>query len=650
MLNRQAVIAQGVWLVEGTSLQVQSMALVEQSSGKPEGIYGSQPWVSILCKFSDVPNEPENLNYFKGMYSAEYPGLDHYWQQQSYGLANLEGSGAFGWYILPYPRSHYIPPTGNMDWGAAAADCTAAADNYVDFSPYVGINLMFNDNLDCCAWGGSWYLCLDGICQNWRMTWEPPWGYQSIGVIAHETGHGFGLPHSLGNCRQGYDNRWDVLSDIWSNGQDPIFGTMGQHTISYHKDMLGWLDSQQIYTATLGTINTITLERLALPQTGNFLEALIPINGLENYFYTVEVRQPTSEPFNYDKWLPGFAVIIHEVAINRPEPAIVIDKDTNCDTGDAGAMYTPGEVFTDVSHGISVSIDSSTDTGYVVTINNQFTTMDDVVITGAVDGYLGDSVPFTASVHPGDVTVPITYTWEATDQPSVVHVGNIVDEVDFSWADTGTKAITVTATNAGGSVVDTHLIEIGQKIPTVTLLGPETSVVGTQNVFLANVIPIDIPQPITYTWQASGQETISQTAGISDSVSFIWEDPGMQVITVTASNLFGSTSDFYSLPVYMPPVNLEVSGPDVGDIYADYTFTATVDPITTTVPITYTWTVDDQLIFTHVAGINDTATFSWDHPGLRYLTVSASNIAGTVLDTWSIVIYVKVYLPLGLKN
>ena len=43
---------------------------------------------------------------------------------------------------------------------------------------------------------------------------------------------------------------------------------------------------------------------------------------------------------------------------SRDEPAIVIDQDGDCNTGDAGAMYTPGEVFTDAENGISVSIDS----------------------------------------------------------------------------------------------------------------------------------------------------------------------------------------------------------------------------------------------------------------------------------------------------
>ena len=94
------------------------------------------------------------------MYSLDYPGLDHYWQQQSYDLVNLEGSGAFGWYVLPHPRNYYLPG-GNLDWWKAAEECTAAADAYVDFSAYVGINLMFNEDLDCCAWGGG-LVCLPG--------------------------------------------------------------------------------------------------------------------------------------------------------------------------------------------------------------------------------------------------------------------------------------------------------------------------------------------------------------------------------------------------------------------------------------------------------------------------------------------------------
>ena len=650
-LNRKPVMVQGMWQVTGQSMQVQKMTLAEADQARPEGIYGPQPWVSILCKFSDIPNEPNNPNFFKQMYSADYPGLDHFWRQNSYDLANLKGSNAFGWYVLPYPRDHYLPG-GNLDWEAAAHDCTNAANPYVDFNPYVGINLMFNGNLDCCAWGGSWYGCLDGVC-NWRMTWEPPWGYQNIGVIAHETGHGFGLPHSLGNCQEGYDNRWDVLSDVWSNGQDPGFpqyGTIGQHTISYHKEMLEWITPDQQFTSTTGTTNTIILERLVLPQTDNYLGARILINDLPYHFYTLEVRQPTNNPVDYDKRLPGFAVIIHDVVTNRGEPAVVIDQDGDCNTGDAGAMYTPGEMFTDAENGISVTIDSAIETGYIVTINNRFIPMESVEIYGSGQSYLGNSIPFTATVSPDDATTPITYTWEATGLPPVQHIGDTVDIIEFTWDELGTKAITVTAANAGGMVTNTQLIELESLIPVVSLSGPAESSVGTENVFGATSVPTDVVQPITYTWQASGQLPITHTVGLSDTVSYVWDYPGTQVITVTATNIEGSTTDTFSLPVLMPPGRLEVAGPDVGGVKESYIFTATVSPITTTVPITYVWLVDDELTITHTAGISDTATFDWDQPGLHQLSLSASNPAGSVVAIWSITIYLKVFLPINLHH
>jgi M6 family metalloprotease-like protein len=649
-LNQKAVVVQGTWLDAGTILQVQSITLANGEQAGPEGIYGPRPWVSILCKFSDYSVAPRNLAYFQGMYSSNYPGLDHFWRQQSYDLVNLEGSGAYGWYTLPYPRSHYVPPSGNLNWGAAAQDCTNVANSLVDFSPYIGVNLMFNADLDGYAWGGTWWLCLDGPCRVWSVTWEPPWGYESVSVIAHETGHGFGLPHSSGNYGQTYDNQWDVMSNNWApcnrGGVDATYGCLGQHTISYHKDMLGWITPAQRYTANPGTVRTITLERLALPQTENYLTAFVPILGSPGLFYTVEARQL----IGYDVYNPGSAVIIHHVDPSRDNDAHVIDIDGNGNTGDAGAMWIPGEVFKDEVNGISISIDSATETGYVVTINNRFTTMESVALSGSVQGQLGDGIPFTATVSPDDATTPITYTWEATGLSPVVHIGEIVDGIEFTWEEIGTKVITVTASNAGGTVVNTQLIEIDSAVPVVSLSGPAESGIGSVNVFTATVLPSDVTQPITYTWIASGQTSISHTTGLSDTVSYVWDDPGTKVITVTAMNIFGSTTDTLSLPVRMAPAFVEVSGPDTGNVRDSYTFTASVNPTTTTVPITYIWYIDDQLTFTHTAGISDTATFNWDSPGLHQVTVSATNPAGSVVDVWSITIYVKTFLPINLRN
>jgi hypothetical protein len=540
-LNRKNVIVQGIWLEAGSKLQVERLTLSEGNTQEPEGIYGPQPWVSILCKFSDYEDEPKNLAYFEGMYSTSYPGLDHYWQEQSYGLANLEGSGAFGWYVLPHPRAYYLPG-GNLDWWTAAADCTAVADPEVNFAPYVGINLMFNAVLDCCAWGGGWYACLDGVCQTWRMTWEPPWGYENIGVIAHETGHGFGLPHSYWDPNAVYDNQWDVMSDVWSNGNrggnHPIYGTMGQHTVSYHKDLLGWIDESQMATIGTGEKRRINIERLALPQNDGYLGVRILVNDSPAHFLTVEARQLAG----YDAWLPrqtgwNQAVVLHDIHISDGMPARVIDIDQNGNTGDAGAIWLPGETYITSTLGIEVSVLSATSTGFVVSISNRFTPMYSVSLEGPDAGYVNEPIPFTASVSPSYASTPITYTWEATGLAPIVHVGDTVDEVEFSWEEPGTKAITITASNEGGSVVDTRQINIEAKIPLVSISGPDSGLVGDAIVFVGTVVPTDVIQPITYTWQATGQIPITHTDGLSDQISYVWNDPGMQVITLTATNI-----------------------------------------------------------------------------------------------------------------
>ncbi len=652
-LDRQTVSVSGAWQAEGKSLMVQTIFPIGGDTWTPEGIYGPQPWVSILCKFNDNPAEPNDLDFFNQMYADQYPGLDHFWRQNSYNLANLQGSGAFGWFVLPQPRAYYFDAEGDLIHERAAVDCTHAADAAVDFTDYVGINMMFNDNLDCCAWGGAWYLCLDGTCQVWRMTWEPPWGYQNIGVIAHETGHGFGLPHSLGNCRRGYDNRWDVLSDVWSNGTDPSFpqfGTQGQHTIAYHKEMLEWITPDQIYTSQVNSGKTISLERLALPQSDDYLEARILINNSTQHYYTLEVRQPTAEQANYDKWLPGFAVIIHDIDLVRGDPAVVIDQDGDCLTGDAGAMWTTGEVFRDDINGISVTIGQHTGSGYSVTIRNRLIPLQSVEISGEDAGWVGESLPFEAAVSPPDASTPITYTWEASGLPPVVHVGGTLDQVDFTWDSVGTKLITVTAENNGSSVVDTHSVLIDSLVPIVSLSGPADVVYDEANTFIATSVPTDVVLPITYTWQVDGQSLIIRQGGYTDTVELAWDTPGPKQVKVTAANANGATSDEMEVMVRIPPESLVISGPWWGFVDQDYTFVAAVLPVTATVPFTYTWWLDGIETVSQVDGSIDIQMFTLSEPGVHTIAVTASNPAGAVMDEWTITVYTEIYLPFALRQ
>jgi hypothetical protein len=54
--------------------------------------------------------------------------------------------------------------------------------------------------------------------------------------------------------------------------------------------------------------------------------------------------------------------------------------------------------------------------------------------------------------------------------------------------------------------------------------------------FTAVITPTTATQPITYTWQATGQNPITHTGSLSDVVTFSWHVTGPQIITVTAAN------------------------------------------------------------------------------------------------------------------
>jgi hypothetical protein len=374
IVNGSSAERKSTQAAELLALRVHSIQINKgkENSGREQQLTGSQPWVSILCKFADIGVEERPLSYFQNMYGNTYPALDHYWRELSYNQINLSGSAAYGWFTLPHPRSYYVydmDGDGQVDANleALANDCTAVADTAVYFPSFVGINLMFNADLACCAWGGSIYLDLDGQNKARRTTWLPEWSWLlNLFTIEHEMGHGFGLPHSSGQYGKTYDNKWDVMSGyIYVDNPDPTYGALlGQHTISYHKESLGWIAPDTIVTVAAGTKTTISLEQLALPQTANYKMVKIPAGDSDSTFYTLEVRRRVG----HDIALPGQGVIIHEVDTTRIRPAQVIDSDGNGNTGDDGAIWSVGETFVDTQYGIKVTVDAATDTGYVITI------------------------------------------------------------------------------------------------------------------------------------------------------------------------------------------------------------------------------------------------------------------------------------------
>jgi len=347
--------------IEASDVPVRPLAIKATGGGpaSPEIASGSYPYVSLMCAFSGVGLPSQGLGYFQGMYANAWPGLDHYWRRQSYDMVNVVGSTAAGWFTLPHTQAYYVNLISGSSYStmltALYNDCTNAASGSVNVDDYEGVNLMFNDTFGPYAWGG------------WGgVTWEPPWGWSNVAVICHEMGHAFGLPHS--NNADGdsspYDNPWDVMSYLWGYAEsDGTYGTVGKHTISYHKDSLGWIPAaRKAVVSTMG-IHEFDIDHLTLAGTSNLHMVKVLIPG-SSRFYTIEVR----DVFGYDGNLPDFAVILHEVDYGRQEPAWLVDVEDLSNGADAGAMWLPGECFEDTPNEISICVESITTEGYTVRV------------------------------------------------------------------------------------------------------------------------------------------------------------------------------------------------------------------------------------------------------------------------------------------
>jgi len=87
-------------------------------------------------------------------------------------------------------------------------------------------------------------------------------------------------------------------------------------------------------------------------------------------------------------------------------------------------------------------------------------------------------------------------------------------------------------------------------------------------------------------------------------------------------------------PCLVPLESVSISGPSTGYTNTVYVFAATFTPVSTTLPVNYTWSSDGL-----VGGQEtDTASYSWMETGSKTVTLQASNCGGTDDDVRTIAI------------
>lgn len=371
-----------VWTVDAivpAEVTSQPHTVSKQAMAAAPKVAGSTPWITLACKFADVTTEPRDMAFFESQYGDLPTQLGHYWNEVSYGAVNLQGSRALGWYTLPMPRAAYFNPGGtNMNLTQLSNDCIAQADGDVDFSRVTGINLMFNAELDDYAWGGQRCMTLDGIYRCWPTTWNPPWSFNNLAPLAHEMGHGYGLPHSNNSDQDldPYDNPWDNMSDAWRNGvNNALYGTLPKHINAFQRDRLGWIPEgrKMVFEPDMTEGVTVELAAANLATTPAehpqmlILRMPLATDPFKTVLYTVEARFKTG---TYDSRLAGDAVIVHRI-----EQTVAFSVDADNPPADIsnneGSMFKPGEVWSTANQEHWVIVERKTDTGFVLRVGQR---------------------------------------------------------------------------------------------------------------------------------------------------------------------------------------------------------------------------------------------------------------------------------------
>ncbi len=350
-----------------------------------------KPFLVIPVKFKDITTETNPKSYYQGLIDGVYPGVRHYYLENSFKQLDIAGTTVLDWVTLPENKSAYMT-SSSFDYDKIVKAAAAAVNSNVDFRKYYGFAIMLNSEFSSkyWGWGATTWLTLDGETRLFGTSMQAPPHHQSLCV--HEIGHSLHLKHSSGPYSQTYDSLWDVMSKGRSN-IDPTYGHLGAHTIAFHKERQGWIPQSRIYYGKPGTSQTVDIERLALPVSStNYLMAQVFIGGLASKFYTVEFRQKVG----YDKILPVNApnsvVIIHSVDTLRTgndRLAQVVDATNNGDCNDDGAIWLPGETFTDSAKGITIKVNSFGKTSANITITNTSTGEGPEVISNTNDSGAG---------------------------------------------------------------------------------------------------------------------------------------------------------------------------------------------------------------------------------------------------------------------
>ena len=188
----------------------------------------------------------------------------------------------------------------------------------------------------------------------------------------------------------------------------------------------------------------------------------------------------------------------------------------------------------------------------------------------------------------------------------------------------------VSVANDWGEATNTHAVTVSEVALTdIALDGQATAATGAPYHLQATVQPENASWPITYSWEATGQQPQVHNGGSMDEASFTWSVPGQNTVTLAVANPLNAITRTKIVDVnVVAPAELTISGPTIGFTGRLYNFTVIPSPTPLSLPLSYTWQVSGHPATTVTGGPEATASFTWEEAGEKEIAVAGVNAGG----------------------
>jgi len=321
---------------------------------------GDQRTLVLLVNFQDDPtSQPWTLTEVA---DVVFGHTSDFFLENSSGQVWLSGDTR-GWYTIP------VDSTGcDINVIKEQSNQAAIADG-IDLGSYQRIVYFHSEN--GCGWSGVATLGGEPTTALMNGTIDPR-------IVGHELGHTLGLHHAHGlEC--GDDTLGPDCRNVEYADSLDIMGSRIAHFNAFHKERLGWLASEDIFT--IETSGSYTLEPYAAspggePKTLKILKETDPVTGLHTWYY-LEYRQATgfdstivTDPaFDSDNILNGVVIRTGTESDGQSSNMLDMTPGSSLIFDWFDSALTVVQSFADPEAGITITTDWTNAAGAGVSVN-----------------------------------------------------------------------------------------------------------------------------------------------------------------------------------------------------------------------------------------------------------------------------------------